>query len=76
MLIPAIAAPALFALSFPITLGLAALSWHLVEHPALKRKEATSRRALSFTTNCRTRWDAWRAARRKPGLDPQRNEGS
>jgi len=76
MLIPAIAAPALFALSFPITLGLAALSWHLVEHPALKRKEATSRRALSFTTNCRSRWDAWRAARRKPGLDPQRNEGS
>lgn len=76
MLIPAIAAPALFALSFPITLGLAALSWHLVEHPALKRKEATSRRALSLTANCRSRWDAWRAARRKPGLDPQRNEGS
>ncbi|MFD0987473.1 acyltransferase family protein [Methyloligella solikamskensis] len=75
-LMPAIAAPALFAISFPITLGVAALSWHLVEHPALQRKEATSRRAASFATNVRGRLDLWRGGRRKPELDPQESKGS
>ncbi|XSG82664.1 MAG: acyltransferase family protein [Methyloligella sp. ZOD6] len=64
-LIPTIAAPALFAISFPITLGLAALSWHLVEHPALKRKDATSRRAAVLMASGRERLETWRANRRK-----------
>ncbi|WP_069093954.1 acyltransferase family protein [Methyloligella halotolerans] len=75
-LMPGIAAPALFVLSFPVTLGIAALSWHLVEHPALERKEATSRRAASLATSVRGRLDGWRGGRRKPGLDPQESKGS
>ncbi len=35
---PTIAPGALFALSFPTVLAAAMLSWHLVEHPALRRK--------------------------------------
>ena len=38
LLDPAITPGALFALSFPIVLAAAMLSWHLVEHPALRRK--------------------------------------
>ncbi len=79
-LIPAIAAPALFAISFPITLGFAALSWHLVEHPALKCKDGTSRRALAVAARCREKADTWRAGRRKQRLGPpeapQESKGS
>jgi peptidoglycan/LPS O-acetylase OafA/YrhL len=38
MLEPAITPWALFISSFPAVLGLAVLSWHFVEHPALSRK--------------------------------------
>jgi peptidoglycan/LPS O-acetylase OafA/YrhL len=38
MLEPAITPWALFISSFPAVLGLAVMSWHFVEHPALSRK--------------------------------------
>ncbi|MEG6509435.1 acyltransferase [Methyloligella sp. 2.7D] len=42
---PQASALVLFAVSFPVTLALAALSWHLVEHPALRQKERAMRKA-------------------------------
>jgi peptidoglycan/LPS O-acetylase OafA/YrhL len=39
MLDPAVAPGALLAISFPAVLGLAMLSWHFIEHPALRQKE-------------------------------------
>ena len=54
----AIGAGALFAFSFPATLLLALLSWHLVEAPALARKRDGRQRSAGTTSAAIVRNDA------------------
>ncbi len=54
--------PELFLISFPVTLLFAVLSWHLVEHPALRHKNRVGNKVRQVL-------DRWRHTPR-PGLKP------